>query len=138
MDGKWLVQKLQQNGFTLQDLAGQSGIALPVLEKIANSDEGSAQDWDTILSVLNQYPAVRYPASDILDDIAADIETYGSDAPCNVFYGVSDNSLVFCEYQCLDGGGLHGANVDTTYLSMMQISLADLQVVMTRQNCTIE
>lgn len=137
LNNTWLVQKLAQNGFTLDDLSSQTGLPVSVLEQLAQSEKGSSPEWDTVLDILNQYPSVRYPAADILQDIDADIEQFTDQAMCNVYYGVSDNSLVFCEYQCLDGGNMHGANVDAAYLSCLQLPLSQLKELMIRQNCTI-
>ncbi len=52
-DGEWLKQKLAQSGFTLEDLANQSGLPLGQLEKIARNEEGTDEEWNEILSVLN-------------------------------------------------------------------------------------
>lgn len=138
MDGKWLQDKLNQNGFTDEDLAEQTGLSLDQIQQVINDQSASQEVWDVILGVLNQYPAVRYPNADILKDIEADIAAYGDQAQVQVYYGVTDNSLVFSEYLCVENGMMHGANVPTEYLSMLTITLEQARTLFTRQNCTIQ
>ncbi len=114
-DGEWLKQKLAQNGFDLQDLSKQSGISLERLEEIAASQSTDQEDWNVILSVLNDYPTLYAPSSDLIGEIQSRIEAAGEDDPCTVFYGVNQGDLLFvlCQFSDLS---LHGANVSPQYL----------------------
>lgn len=137
MDQKWLEQKLSQNGFNLQDLSGQTGIPLSVLETLDETNEETKVVWDMVLNTLNNYPAVRYPSADILDDLADDIQTYSADAQCEVDYGAGDGSLVFVGYLCLENGRWHGSSMPREYLSHMHLTLKEARRLFERQNNTI-
>lgn len=138
MDVTWLKQKLAQNGFTLKDLADQTGLPLCKLEKAVETQNAKQSVWNAILDVMNDYPAVRYPSAQILNDLAQDVSSYGEEALCLVYYGVNQNELVFCEYQSLTDMEMHGANVGTTFLSTLKLTLGEAQELFTRQNFTIE
>lgn len=134
INGKWLSQKLAQNGFGPEDLAEQTGLDIQTVKKIIESNEGTQQDWDIILDTLNDYPEVIIPAASVLDDLNEDIEKFGEDGMCIVYYGVNQNQLAFCEYQCLADLYAHGANVPTDYLASMQITLQEAKQLFTKQN----
>lgn len=135
---EWLNQVLAQNGFSLEDLAGQTGLPLEEIQKAASDDEAQSEVWNIVLDTLNDYPSVRTPAASILDDLKNDIAKYGEDAACLVFYGVNQNLLGFCEYQCLDDLQMHGANVAVEYLSTLKLTLAEALELFTKQNYTTE
>lgn len=134
INGKWLLQKLAQNGFGPQDLADQTGIQLQSIEQIINTNTGSEEEWDVILDTLNDYPRIIIPSAQVLDDLQEDIEKFGEDALCVVYYGVNQNLLGFCEYQCLADLYAHGSNVPTDYLSRIQMTLAEARDLFTKQN----
>ncbi len=120
--GKWLAQKLLQNGFTAQDLAAQTDLPLSTIQSILNTNEAQDEVWDIILGILNQYPTLYYPASDIIQEIQSQIAATSPSNDCIVYYGVNQGELVFalCRF---DDGSLHGANVDPTYLHTLQLPL---------------
>ncbi len=120
--GKWLAQKLLQNGFTAQDLAAQTDLPLSTIQSILNTNEAQDEVWDIILGTLNQYPTLYYPASDIIQEIQSQIAATSPSNDCIVYYGVNQGELVFalCRF---DDGSLHGANVDPTYLHTLQLPL---------------
>lgn len=138
MDINWMNQKLAQNGFTLQDLSEQTGLPLEKLETISSTSSADEADWNLILDTLNDYPALQAPAADILQDLQQDIETYGADAQVRVYYGVNQSDLIFCEYECLEDGRLHGAPVPITFLTDFILPLQDALTLFTRQNFTLQ
>ncbi len=123
INGQWIEQKLSQNGFTVSDLAAQSGLDAETIEKMIKTDEGEELDWNTVLSTLNQYPALYAPANDLLAIIEGQIEQSSADDPCTVFYGVNQSDLLFVAIQFSDLS-VHGANVSLDYLHRLdQVSL---------------
>jgi lambda repressor-like predicted transcriptional regulator len=138
INGTWLKQKLAQNGFTFADLSEQTGISVSDLENIADTEQASQEQWDVILDTLNNYPDIRYPAADILDDLDADIQSAGDEGSCIVFYGVSDHSIVFTGYQNLADLAYHGSgSIDQQYVSQLNTTLGDAKTLFARQNVTI-
>lgn len=135
---EWLVLVLNQNGFSMADLAGQTGLQLSVIEEAAKSDTAKSEVWNIILDTVNDYPSIRTPGADILDDLNNDIQKYGENALCIVYYGVNQNLLGFCEYQCMDDLQMHGAQVDVEYLSALRMSLAEALELFTKQNYTLQ
>lgn len=138
MKGKWLVQKLNQNGFSLQDLSSQTGLSLAMLQSVAADELADPMVWDVIMDTLNQYPAVMTPASSVLEDLNQDIQKWGQDGKCIVYYGVNQNLLGFCEYKNLADGEIHGANVDTQFLASMELTLKEALELFTKQNYTLQ
>ncbi len=121
-DGEWLKQKLAQSGFTLEDLASQSGLPQQQLEKMANNEEGTDEEWNMILSVLNDYPTLYMPSADLLDEIRNQIQSSSPTDPCTVYYGINQSDLLFvlCRFADLS---MHGANVDPQYLFSLDLNL---------------
>lgn len=124
MDGKWLSQKLSQNGFSAEDLARQSGLDLSVIQNMIQDQDASKEDWDIVLGVMNQYPTLYYPTKDLIDLIDQQINTGSGQEQCIVYYGVNQDQLIFagCRF---DDGSLHGANVDPTMLRWLELTLEE-------------
>lgn len=133
---EWLQQILNQNGFSIEDLAGQTGFAVDVISQAAASEEADSEAWNIILDTVNDYPSIMLPASSIIDDLKNDIQKYGDDALCLVFYGVNQNLLGFVEYQCMDDLQMHGSPVSTEFLSSMQLALSEALELFTKQSYT--
>ncbi len=131
---EWLRQILNQNGFSLTDLARQTGLSEETIATAAKDETEDSEVWNIILDTVNDYPAIRTPAASILEDLQNDISQYGEDAGCLVYYGVNQNLLGFCEYMCLDDQKMHGANVDTEFLSILQLTLKEALELFTKQN----
>ena len=138
MNGKWLEQKLNQNGFGPEDLAEQTGLSIKTIKDIIRTSEADPEDWNLILDTLNQYPAVRTPSSDILKDLEADLEQWGKDALCVVYYGVNQNLLGFTGYQNLSDLQYHGAPVNTEFLSTLQVTLQEAWELFRKQNGSLQ
>lgn len=138
MDGKWLLQKLSQNGFDLEDLSNQTGLSVEKLSYFTKNDEADKNEWNLILSTFNEYPALRYPSVDILENLKEDIKQFGSEAPVKIYYGVNQAQLIFTEYECLGNGHRHGTNVPVDYLSSFTIPLKDAYTLFKKQQYTIE
>ncbi len=136
-NGSWLAQKLLQNGFTLQDLAAQTGLDLNTLQAIVDHNEADPQVWAVVLETLNQYPTLYYPAGDLIQEIQAQIEATSASNDCLVYYGVNQGELVFalCRFE---DGSLHGANVDPTYLHTLQLPLQAAQELFFCQQASLE
>lgn len=136
-NGKWLLQKLSQNGFTLQDLANQTGIDVNTLQTIVDTNQADQMVWDVILDTLNQYPTLYYPASDIVSEIEAQIQATSAENTCTIYYGVNQGELVFalCRF---DDGSLHGANVSCDYLHSFQIPLSAAKELFFCQEASLE
>ncbi|WP_323089093.1 hypothetical protein [Allobaculum sp. JKK-2023] len=123
INGQWIEQKLSQNGFTVQDLSDQSGLDVAEIQKMIETSEGNELDWNTVLSTLNQYPALYAPANDLLTIIEGQMEQSSADEPCTIFYGVNQSDLLFVAIQFSDLS-VHGANVSRDYLHRIdQVSL---------------
>lgn len=133
MNNTWLAQKLAQNGFTFEDLSAQTSISVEDLEKLSQTERGDSLEWNTVLSVLNDYPSVRIPSSSILDDLNNDLNEY-PDGQAQCFYGFEDGAAVFTGYINLDDGQYHGSNTAREYLSSLTCSLQDALTLFTRQN----
>lgn len=136
-NGKWLLQKLSQNGFTLQDLANQTGIDVNTLQTIVDTNQADQMVWDVILDTLNQYPTLYYPAGDIVSEIEAQIQATSAENTCTIYYGVNQGELVFalCRF---DDGSLHGANVSCDYLHSFQIPLSAAKELFFCQEASLE
>lgn len=137
MPASWLEQKLAQNGFTLKDLAAQTGLSLEAIEQLSKTERGSDPQWNLVLSTLNSYPALYAPGRDLCDLIGMRIQEEGRDALCTVYYGVNQSDLLFvaCRF---DDASLHGANVDVSLLKHFSIPLGDAYALFEAQRLAEE
>lgn len=135
-NGKWLSQKLSQNGFSAEDLARQSGLPLETIQSLIHDQNADAVTWDLVLDVLNQYPVLYYPAGDLIDLIDQKIAAGSGQEQCLVCYGVNQDQLVFAACR-FDDGSLHGASVDPTMLRWLELTLEEARDLFFAQNCAI-
>jgi transcriptional regulator with XRE-family HTH domain len=134
---QWLSSVLKSNGFSLQDLSDQCGVSMENLNKIIHNQPVSKDVWNQVLCTLNDYPTLYYPDASILSSLQQDIDEYGQDYMCRVFYGVNASNLIFCDYMLLGSSQDHGANVDLSTLNALHISLKEALQLLTKQNDTI-
>lgn len=138
MNGKWLEQKLNQNGFGPEDLAKQTGLSQETIENMIKTSQADEADWNIVLDTLNQYPAIMTPSAEILEDLKQDIEQWGDDVVCVVYYGVNQNLMAFTGYQNLCDNRYHGANVNTEFLSSLQTELKEAYELFKKQNYSLQ
>ncbi|MBD5424207.1 MAG: hypothetical protein HDR44_03695 [Allobaculum sp.] len=136
-NGSWLAQKLLQNGFTVQDLAAQTDLDANTIQAIIDQNEADPEVWTIILGTLNQYPTLYYPASDLIQEIQAQMEATSPSNECTVYYGVNQGELVFalCRF---DDGSLHGANVAPDYLHTLSMPLEAAKELFFCQQASLE
>lgn len=138
---EWLKNKLAQNGYTLNDLALQTGLSQEEIEQAAAKGEADQLDWDVILDTLNQYPAWRYPSAQIVQELEGDISEFGGDGACEVYYGVNQEELVFSACRVLANGSIHGANLSQEaleYASILHLSLQEAKTLFEKQQFSLE
>lgn len=131
--GEWLKQKLSQNGISMDDFAEQTGIDTQDLEQIAAGAPATRMQWDVILSTLNEYPILYYPAAEVITDLKNAVANGQGDARVNVYYGVNQSSLIFACYQDLATMEMHGADVDTQMLHVLDLSTEEALALFSAQ-----
>lgn len=121
---------------TAHDLEEQTGLSHQTVQELLDDQTGTLQAWNDILTWFNDLPAICYPAESILQEIREDMDRCGSDAPCEVYYGVNAKDLIFCGLRNLADMQYHGAQVDTSRLAVLHIPLQEALTLFSKQNCT--
>lgn len=134
--GQWVKELLKENGMSEKDLCEQTGLSEKVVDRLLNEDEADEQTWNVVLTQLNTYPALDYPAESILEDLQNDMNQLGPEAECAVYYGVNDGDLIFTDYK-LPGQHDHGANEPIDQLSVIHITLEEAYELFEKQNMTL-
>lgn len=136
-NGKWLKDILNANGFTAEDLAGQTGLSEHQIEKVLADEPADRETWNTILTEINNYPTIDYPADSILQDLSGFIEEEGPSAECIVYYGVNSGDLIFADFTMPGDREEHGANVNLSMLSTLKITLQEAYELFKKQSLTL-
>lgn len=136
-NGAWLKQKLAQNGFTLEDLAAQSGLSPETIHALADDETGTNEAWDIVLGVLNDYPALFAPADSILDDLRALVRQGMGEELVDVYYGVNQSDLLFCCVKNEANGRMMGSDVEVRWLRMIPMMVTDALALFQAQSLAI-
>lgn len=85
---------------------------------------GSPDFWDKIQEALEiPAPLLSYESEELIESITEDIEEYGLDYPCAIFYMIMEHNIVFIGYDFLtnpDDHELEGAvKVEQDYKAMV-------------------
>ena len=85
---------------TQKDVAIRAKLSLPAIEKIERGERlGSAETRNKIINVLSDDDAkISIDSEYQLDDIQKDIDLYGENQKCFVFYKYDNNNIIFIDY----------------------------------------
>lgn len=97
---EWLISKRKEMELTQKDVAIRAKLSLPAIEKIERGERlGSAETRNKIINVLSDDDAkISIDSEYQLDDIQKDIDLYGENQKCFVFYKYDNNNIIFIDY----------------------------------------
>lgn len=103
----WLKNKRNELNMTQKELANKAGISVPAIAKIESGERfGSPETWEKIEKVIKNEgifePSYSYDSEDIIEELKEELEIYGPDKQCNVYYKVIDEHIFFTEYALLE------------------------------------
>lgn len=98
-NAEWLKKMRLQKGLTQQELANKTGLTKFTIENIEQGRrKGSELTWEKLLNFFENDSNVSYDSDDLIKEIKADIEEFGEDEECFIFYKETKYGLFFTNY----------------------------------------
>lgn len=136
--GEWLKKELAENKITQKELAQTAGLSIPAIAKIISGERmGSPETWRKIQLALERLRGVlqttSYSSENFIHELQEEIEEYGQDQICNVYYIVHNGNIIFKDYLLPeDIPGQYGD--DLKAMNMLRITLKEALDLFTEQD----
>ena len=99
---EWLIGIRKANNLTQKELANKLGVSSHTIAKIERGERiGSVETWDKINNYFDE-SHISYECSDVLSEIKEDIDEYGDDTVCYLYYSIRHNMIVFHDYALIE------------------------------------
>ena len=136
--GEWLKNELSDNGITQKELAKAAGLSIPAIAKIISGERmGQPETWRKIQIALENLrgvtQTVSYSSDKFIDELKEEIELYGENQICNVFYTVNDGNIIFKDYLLPEDMPEHYGN-DLKKMNSLRITLKEALDLFTEQD----
>jgi len=97
---EWLREQLKIKNITQKELADGTGISVNAISKIIRGERlGSPESWEKILNFLEYDGSIySFDSEELIEEIKQDIEEFGEDEQCYLFYQIIDNNIIFDNY----------------------------------------
>lgn len=96
---KWLKTMRLKKGLTQKELAEKTGLSIFTIANIEQGQrKGSEITWEKLLNFFENDSNVSYDSDDLIEEIKADIEEFGEDEECYIFYKETKYGLFFTNY----------------------------------------
>jgi len=97
---EWLREQLKIKNITQKELADGTGISVNAVSKIIRGERlGSPESWEKILNFLEYDGSIySFDSGELIEEIKQDIEEFGEDEQCYLFYQIIDNNIIFDNY----------------------------------------
>ena len=98
---KWLKTMRLKKGLTQKELAKKIGLSVFTIQNIEQGQrKGSESTWEKILNFFErgESPKISYDSEELIEELKQDIEEFGEDCPCYVFYEIINGTLKFTNY----------------------------------------
>lgn len=97
--GEWLRKTREEAHLTRPQLSEMTGISIEMIRSIeVGRRPGSADVWEVLNAVLDKGPALIFDCDDLIQEVLADIDDYGPDYPCVLFYQKQGDLFIFHNY----------------------------------------
>lgn len=103
-DGKFLKELRTKLGLTQKEFAEQSDVNLNTIMNIEQfKRKGSDETWEKIIRMMDQQKKdnkfkFSIDSEDIIEEIKNDIEKYGENHICYIFFTTTDGQTEFVDY----------------------------------------
>lgn len=128
-DEKWLANVLNANGLSLDDVLSTLNI---------HPGNWTKEQWNEIMSYLNDLPSLDYPSESIVDDIDELIAEQGTQAMVIVSYGVNAGQLIFTGFEDATNQRYYGSPASPKTTAHFPLTLAQARTLFFKQNCTLK
>ncbi len=85
--GEWLRKTREEAHLTRPQLSEMTGVSVEMIRSIEiGRRPGSADVWEVLNAVLDKGPSLSFDCDDLIQEVLADIDDFGPDYPCVLFY----------------------------------------------------
>lgn len=132
--GEWLRQKRKEAGLTVEELAKACGLSPVSIYKIENGERiGYASTWKKITDFFKPVK-ISVDCDDLISELKEEIEEYGEDEECIVFYSVQEGAIIFYDYLMPEDMAESYFDEDLQDKSSIRISLKEALELFDAQN----
>lgn len=100
-NNKWLKFTRKKTGLSQQELADKTGLSKSTIESLEQGKRtGSITTWEKLMNFFDSGLGAKISrdSEELIEELKEDIEEFGEDDTCYVFYKETDNSLIFTNY----------------------------------------
>ncbi len=97
----WLKEKRKEFNLSQQELAKKSKVSIFAIQNIEQGQrKGSSETWKKLESIFNNKEDIIYSHDndELIEELKADIEEFGSNYKCLLFYEIIDDKIIFNDY----------------------------------------
>lgn len=98
---EWLKEKRKEFNLSQQELAKKSKVSIFAIQNIEQGQrKGSSETWEKLESIFNNKEDIIYSHDneELIEELKADIEEFGSNCKCLLFYEIVDDKVIFNDY----------------------------------------
>lgn len=97
--GEWLRKTREEAHLTRPKLSEMTGVSVEMIRSIEiGRRPGSADVWEVLNAVLDKGPSLSFDCDDLIQEVLADIDDFGPDYPCVLFYKKEGDLFIFHNY----------------------------------------
>lgn len=97
--GEWLRKTREEAHLTRPQLSEMTGVSVEMIRSIEiGRRPGSADVWEVLNAVLDKGPSLSFDCDDLIQEVLADIDDFGPDYPCVLFYKKEGDLFIFHNY----------------------------------------
>lgn len=97
--GEWLKKRREEERYTRAQLSELTGLSYDTIRSIElGRRTGSADAWEAINAVLDKGPSLSFDCDDLIQEVLADIDDFGPEHPCLLYYKKEGDLFIFGDY----------------------------------------
>lgn len=95
---EWLIAARKKEGLTQKQLAEKIGVSIYAIAHIEQGQRvGSVETWEKINNFFEDVN-ISYDCEEIIEEIKEEIEEFGEDQVCYLYYELKGDTIVFTDY----------------------------------------
>ena len=96
---EWLITSRKNANLTQQELADKIGVSVQTIAKIEQGQRvGAVETWEKINTLLDNEISFSYACDNMISEVEEDIELYGFECHCYLYYKLEKNLIIFTDY----------------------------------------
>lgn len=134
--GEWLKSARLNRALSVEELALKINVSVNTIYKIEAGERiGSPSTWEKINNFFLP-PKISVSSEKFIDEISEEIELYGENEECTLFYTVKNGAIIFYDYLIPEDKEMLGDS-DLKEKSRIRVTLKEALELFEAQNSII-